>query len=125
MSFDIEPDGDPHGECALEINNLRKERDEARAEALVLREGFKKLRDAIEFGPFFGAEATDTVIEADKVLAQSPLAEKLAKRIEALEAVADFAKVQWPGEVCADGPDCPMWSCKANHAVAALRETGK
>ena len=24
MSFDIEPDGDPHGECALEIHNLQK-----------------------------------------------------------------------------------------------------
>ncbi len=27
MSFDIEPDGDPHGECALEIKNLTEEKE--------------------------------------------------------------------------------------------------
>lgn len=25
MSFDIEPDGDPHGECAVEIHSLQEE----------------------------------------------------------------------------------------------------
>jgi hypothetical protein len=40
--------------------NLIKERDE-------LIYAFKKLRDGIEFGPFFG-EATNLVIEADKTL---------------------------------------------------------
>jgi hypothetical protein len=30
--------------------------------------GFKKLRDVLEFGPYFGGEATSAVIEADKIL---------------------------------------------------------
>ena len=32
MSFDEQPDGDPHGECAAEIHSLTEERDKLRAE---------------------------------------------------------------------------------------------
>ena len=31
--FDEEPDGDPHGECALEINRLKAECERLRADA--------------------------------------------------------------------------------------------
>lgn len=33
MSFDIEPDGEPHGECAAEINRLREAIKEIQREA--------------------------------------------------------------------------------------------
>jgi hypothetical protein len=40
------------------------------AEIRGLREAFQKLRDTIEFGPFFGDVATNCVVEADKALAK-------------------------------------------------------
>lgn len=46
------------------ISQLRVERDQ-------LRQGFQKLRDTIEFGPFFGIEATNAVQEADKILKET------------------------------------------------------
>ena len=39
--FDEEPDGDPHGECALEINRLKAECERLRADA----ERYRWLRD--------------------------------------------------------------------------------
>lgn len=48
MSFDQEPDGDPHGECALEIKRLEHKNE-------LLKSEVEAIRDAI-WGINYGSE---------------------------------------------------------------------
>lgn len=47
MSFDIEPDGDPHGECALEIRRLELENEALLEERARLKFTTEELRAKI------------------------------------------------------------------------------
>lgn len=67
-SLDFHKNGDLLTE---EINALKSELKAAKARSEKLFEGFKKLRDTIELGPFFGELATNCVQEADLILRES------------------------------------------------------
>lgn len=48
MSFDEQPDGDPHGECAAEIHSLQERLAAAEARAERLAKSLKEIIDDLE-----------------------------------------------------------------------------
>jgi chromosome segregation ATPase len=93
MSFDIEPDGDPHGECALEIKRLEnelsklKEENERLRESVKIHEGcYADLQDACDEANRLHCERTK---QRDQALSE------LAECKALLNKLRDAAKDMW------------------------------
>lgn len=135
MAFDEEPDGDPHGECRKEIDELKLRAESAEAsvgefmkshvtQGVMLTELRKALdgllgHEHVSTCGDYDASIIDRVCEADKALALKP---SQAEKIAAARAKAEKALRRLAPSDCDQSVDCANGYCMYCVAQPILKE---